>query len=336
VAARLAATAFAVAVTIALFMTLGPKRTRLVAQVMAAVIGAACVIGLQLAAIQSLGSLSRTDVLGSSALVAFAPDSGSILYWPARAAVGDPTALAGVLGSSTLLLGAAIALFAPRFGDCVIAASGVSPTTTRRLSNSNGFRRATPRRALRLKEWLLLRRDPWLVSQTLMQILYLVPPAFLLWRAFGEGAGAVVVLVPVLVMAAGQLAGGLAWLAISGEDAPELVATAPISATQILRAKIEAVIGIIGLVFLPFVAAIALISLWHAVVPRWQLRHRRLRQFRSSIFSARRPGEATSADGRRPRARLRLRRRFPRSPGPAPRHSPQQARGSQRCPACLR
>jgi ABC-2 type transport system permease protein len=266
VAASLTATAFAVAVTIALFMTLGPKRTRLVAQVMAAVIGAACVIGLQLAAIQSLGSLSRTDVLGSSALVAFAPDSGSILYWPARAAVGDPTALAGVLGSSTLLLGAAIALFAPRFGDCVIAASGVSPTTTRRLSNSNGFRRATPRRALRLKEWLLLRRDPWLVSQTLMQILYLVPPAFLLWRAFGEGAGAVVVLVPVLVMAAGQLAGGLAWLAISGEDAPELVATAPISATQILRAKIEAVIGIIGLAFLPFVAAIALISLWHAVV----------------------------------------------------------------------
>jgi ABC-2 type transport system permease protein len=266
VAISLTAMAFAVTMTIALFMALGPKRTRLVAQVMAAVIGAACVIGLQLAAIWSLGSLSRTDVLVSSALVAFAPESGSILYWPARAAVGDLTALAGVLGFSTLLLGAAIALFAPRFGDCIIAATGVSQTTTRQPSNSNGFRRATPRRALRLKEWLLLRRDPWLVSQTFMQILYLVPPAFLLWRGFGEGAGAVVVLVPVLVMAAGQLAGGLAWLAISGEDAPELVATAPISATEMLRAKIEAVMGVIGLVFLPFVAAIALISLWHAVV----------------------------------------------------------------------
>jgi ABC-2 type transport system permease protein len=266
VAISFTAMAFAVALTIALFMTLGPNRTRLVAQVMAAVIGAACVIGLQLAAIQSVGSLSRTEILSSSALVAWAPASGSLLYWPARAATGDLAALAGVLGVSMLLLGAAIALFAPRFGECALAAGSVAQAARRRLSTSNGFRRVTPRRALRLKEWLLLRRDPWLVSQTLMQILYLVPPAFLLWRGWGEGAGAIVVLVPVLVMAAGQLAGGLAWLAISGEDAPELVATAPVSAAEIFRAKIEAVMGAIGLVFAPFVTAIALMSLWHAAV----------------------------------------------------------------------
>jgi ABC-2 type transport system permease protein len=258
--------AFALALTIALFMTLGPKRTRLAAQVMAAVIGAACVIGLQLAAIETLGSLSRTEILGSSALVAIAPESGSMLYWPARAAAGDLAALAGVVAFSVFLLGASIALFAPRFGNCALAVGGVSRTPTRRLTTSNGFRRSTPRRALRMKEWLLLRRDPWLVSQSLMQILYLVPPAFLIWRGWGEGSGTVVVMVPVLVMAAGQLAGGLAWLAISGEDAPELVATAPVSAREILRAKVEAVMGAIGLVFLPFVAAIALLSPWHAAV----------------------------------------------------------------------
>ena len=56
-------------------------------------------------------------------------------------------------------------------------------------------------------------------------------------------------------MAAGQLAGGLAWLAISGEDAPDLVATAPIPASWIVRAKIEAVIGSVALVFAPFVIA---------------------------------------------------------------------------------
>src|SRR5262249_7028249 len=143
---------------------------------------------------------------------------------------------------------------------------GVPRTTSRGRGRANGFRRATPRRALRLKEWLLLTRDPWLVSQSLMQILYLVPPAVLLWRGWGDNANVVVVLVPVLVMAAGQLAGALAWLAISGEDAPELVATAPISTTQIVRAKVEAVMGSIALVFLPFVAAIALMSLWHAMV----------------------------------------------------------------------
>jgi ABC-2 type transport system permease protein len=119
---------------------------------------------------------------------------------------------------------------------------------------------------LRQKEWTLLLRDPWLVSQTLMQILYLLPPALLLWRSYGEGTGALVILVPVLVMAAGQLAGGLAWLAISGEDAPDLVATAPVLRRHVVRAKIEAVLGGIALAFAPFVAALAFLSVFHAAV----------------------------------------------------------------------
>ena len=93
-----------------------------------------------------------------------------------------------------------------------------------------------------------------------MQILYLLPPALLLWRSYGEGTGALVVLVPVLVMAAGQLAGGLAWLAISGEDAPDLVATAPIPRSLVVRAKIEAVLGAIAIAFAPFIAALAFLS----------------------------------------------------------------------------
>ena len=109
-------------------------------------------------------------------------------------------------------------------------------------------------------------RDPWLISQTLMQILYLLPPALLLWITFRSGAGSYVVLIPVVVMAAGQLAGGLAWLSISGEDAPDLVASAPIAAGRVLRAKIEAVIGMIALVFAPIVAALAFDSLFAAVV----------------------------------------------------------------------
>jgi ABC-2 type transport system permease protein len=264
-AVSLSAMAAAVVLTVALFATLGPKRTRLAAQIVAAVIGAAFVIGLQVAAIQSLGTLSRTDFLSSSAVVALAPAPESILYWPARAAIGNIAALAAVLGASALLLAASIALFAPRFGEFAGAAAGASITACRQ-SRSNPFQTATPEHALRLKECLLLKRDPWLASQTLMQILYLVPPAFLLWRSYGDGAGAMAVLVPVLVMAAGQLSGGLAWLAISGEDAPELILTAPVPARQIVRAKIEAVMGIIGVVFLPFVAAIAVISPWHAPV----------------------------------------------------------------------
>lgn len=260
-----AATALAVALTIALFRSIGPKRTRLIAQIVAAVIGAAFVIGLQIAAIMSYGKLSRLEFLRSEALISMTPDTGSIVWWPARAMMGDQMALIVVCTVSLLLLAAAVAIFSPRFGDHAVAAAGVSFATTRQLRES-GFRNTSPRRALRHKEWTLLRRDPWLVSQTLMQILYLLPPALFLWRSYGDTSGVFVVLVPVLVMAAGQLAGGLAWLAISGEDAPELVATAPIPASWIIRAKIEGVMGAVAIVFTPFIAALALISPYEALV----------------------------------------------------------------------
>ena len=93
-----------------------------------------------------------------------------------------------------------------------------------------------------------------------MQLLYLLPPGLMLWRAFGSNSSDVVLLVPVLVMAAGQLAGGLAWLAISGEDAPDLVATAPIPPGFVIRAKTEAVILSVLMVFAPFAAVMALAS----------------------------------------------------------------------------
>jgi ABC-2 type transport system permease protein len=261
-----AATALAVGLTVALFHGVGPKRTRLVAQVVAAVIGAAFVIGLQVAAILSYGSLSRISVLQSQTVLALAPDAGSIIWWPARAALGDGMALAGVLAVSFVMLAATIVFVAPRFGEYAITAAGAAGSTVSQVRRSVAFRHTSPRRVLRRKEWMLLRRDPWLVSQTLMQMLYLIPPAVLLWRSFDNGKGAYQLLVPVLVMAAGQLAGGLAWLAISGEDAPDLVATAPVPPSFIVRAKIEAVLGAIAVIFAPLVVVLAIASPWHALV----------------------------------------------------------------------
>ena len=260
-----AAGALAVALTVALFRVIGPKRTRLAAQIVAAVIGAAFVIGLQVAAILSYGTLSRTDVLQSGAVLALTPDVGSIVWWPARAVLGDTVALIGVLTISLMLLAAAIALVAPRFGEYAVAATAAGGSALGGARTPTRFRPASPRRALRSKEWMLLRRDPWLVSQTLMQMLYLVPPAIMLWRSFAAGGGASL-LVPVLVMAAGQLAGGIAWLTISGEDAPDLVATAPVSPRLVLHAKIEAVLGIIALVFAPLVGVLAVAAPWHGLV----------------------------------------------------------------------
>jgi ABC-2 type transport system permease protein len=99
-----------------------------------------------------------------------------------------------------------------------------------------------------------------------MQLLYLVPPALMLWRSFSNSSTAIVLITPVVVMAAGQLAGGLAWLTISGEDAADLVATAPLSPSQVIRAKIEVVLIAIGMMFAPLVGALAFASILQAAV----------------------------------------------------------------------
>ena len=259
-------TAVAVALTVGLFRTIGPKRTRLVAQVIAAVIGAAFVIGLQAVAILFYGTLARPSFLVSGSVVALAPGIGSPLWWPARAVLGDPLALAGVILVSLAVLGGAIAVFSHRFGDHALAAASAALTGGRQRRRARGFRSDTARRVLRRKEWALLRRDTWLVSQTLTQLLYLLPPALLLSRNFADTASTLVVVIFAMVAVSGQLSGGLAWLAVSGEDAPDLVATAPVTANAVVGAKIEAVMAAVGLIFAPFILVLVAVAPGYAAV----------------------------------------------------------------------
>ena len=265
IAIGLSAAAVATAVTIVLFRLIGPSRTRLVAQILAAIIGAGFVIALQIAAILSYGTLSRLAVLTSDAAATFVPDIESIVWWPARAALGDGEALLHLVAGGLVLLGAVMAMFSPRFADIVVSASA-NAARVHQGSRGMAFRANSRQQALRRKEFVLLRRDPWLLSQTLMQLLYLVPPALLLWRSFADGSAAIVLITPVIVMAAGQLAGGLAWLTISGEDAADLVATAPLPASRVTRAKIEVVLIAIGVIFAPLVLALLFISPLQAAV----------------------------------------------------------------------
>jgi ABC-2 type transport system permease protein len=259
-ALAMVAAAVAVMLTVGLFRTIGAKRTRLCAQIIAAVIGASFAIGVQFAAILSYGTPSRVVLLQSAALTKYAPDIGSILWLPARATLGDLPALAIVFSIGVVTLTATICIFTPRFGQLALATGGISQNPIRRARRSCGFRRTGPRRALRRKEWMLLRRDPWLISQTLMQLLYLLPPAFLLWRSFYSGSAVSALLVPILIIAAGQLAGSLAWLAVSGEDAPDLIASAPVTTAHVVRARTEAVVGVTAVVFGPFAVALTFVA----------------------------------------------------------------------------
>ena len=103
------------------------------------VVGAAFMIALQVSAILSYGTLSRVDVLRSEMLAAVAPELGSPLYWPARAMLGDLTALACVFTIGVTLLAAAVITLSPRFEDHVMDAAGVSSRGTRRRPTSRCF-----------------------------------------------------------------------------------------------------------------------------------------------------------------------------------------------------
>ena len=118
-----------------LFRLIGPSRTRLVAQILAAIIGAGFVIALQIAAILSYGTLSRFAVLTSDAAAAFAPDPDSTLWWPARAAIGDGEVLLLLLACGLVLLGGVMAIFSPQFAD----------TVAQRLGDCHDHAAAAPR-----------------------------------------------------------------------------------------------------------------------------------------------------------------------------------------------
>ena len=266
IAVSFASTSLAVILTMLLFQLMGPARTRIVAQIAAAVVGGMFVIGLQVAAMLSTGTLSRLQFLTSPDLLVHVPGLESTFWHPARAAMGDGYSLVVVLGGAFLLFSIVTAHYAPRFADYALTASSRPQDVVRRKPRGTRFRVGPAASALRLKERRLLLRDPWLISQSLMQLLYLIPPAVLLWTSLGGTGAATIVLVPVLIMAAGQLAGGLAWLAISGEDAPDLVHSAPLTGSQLLRAKIEVVLQCVGAVMLPFAFFLAFISPREAVV----------------------------------------------------------------------
>lgn len=259
-------TALSLTITVGLFKIVGAKKTRLIAQIIAAVVGAAFIIGIQIAAISSLGTVSRVSFLNSDMVLKIVPSIDNFVWFPAKAMLGNLSEFVICMALAVTSIVVAVAVFSDKFGEKVLAASNFSGGAAKQSSARSVFKQRSVSSHLRQKEWKLLLRDHWLISQSLMQILYLLPPAFMLWKGFGEAGALDVVVVPILVMATGQLAGGLAWLAISGEDAPDLVATAPVPPNSITRAKIEAVLGAIALVTCPIIVVLAFLNPVLAIV----------------------------------------------------------------------
>ncbi len=246
--------------TMGLFRLCGPQRTRLVAQVAATLIGAGFALGLQVANVMPESALAAFFALVDAAEPGGLFDRASLWWLPVRAAAGQPAALALWGAASLAVFFAAALLLARAFaaGALSTAGAGASQPRARRRFRFRGGAGAS----LRRKEWRLISRDPWLASQILLQVIYTMPVSVVLWRAQGPDGSIALSIAPALVVVAAHISASLAWLAISSEDAPEFLASAPVTRGEIERRKLEAIAGPLALLF-----AAPLIGMW-MVMPK--------------------------------------------------------------------
>jgi ABC-2 type transport system permease protein len=242
--------------TLALVRVLGARRTRVLAQVLGAVAGA-----LLFLVSQSYSMFSQT-AQGDSAARSLqrlaqspwlAPDSA--LWLPGRAVLGEPLPMLvmAVLGLAAFMLTVGRT---HRFFVHGVQQAASSARAVARPAGAVGFRfRRSLFDTVVVKEWRLIARDPHLLSQVLLQLVYLVPLLFLILRkndapgpAIGTG----------LALLCSSLSSSLAWIIVAAEDAPDLLQSSPAAGHTIGLAKLAASV-------MPPLLLVALPLLWLTV-----------------------------------------------------------------------
>lgn len=264
-ALALLASAVGLGIAMAMFRLIGARATRTFGQILAAFVGAGFFLASQARSLlpdhgAGLGRL----FLALTQSKALDPDAP--LAWPARAATGDLAALGGLVAVSLAVFTALTFGLGRRFAEDASVAAGALMSTPRRQSAAlrrESFR-SGPFQALLIKELRLLMRDPILLSQVLLRTLYVVPLTLLITRngahsQAASGGLSLVAAAGAVVFMAGQVAGSLAWITISAEDAPELLACAPVAGGLTRRAKLTAtLIPVAALMSAPVGVLIAL------------------------------------------------------------------------------
>jgi ABC-2 type transport system permease protein len=264
-------TALGVLLAMGLFKLIGPRRTRTVAQVLGAVIGASVFLTSQLPNILGHSNGNRYEHMAKTLFAHSAAQPGWVT-WPARAVIGQPLPLLSIVVPSVLLFVLVLWVLGRRFADNAAAVAGAPERLTVQKSRAGAFQFKTGlNRVMVIKELKLVFRDPALVSQVLLQCLYLIPASFMIVRGIGSAGGGLLSAAAyasgagVVTFMAGQLAAGFGWLTISAEEAPELLICAPISQGQVAKAKVMAVaIPTLAILTIPIVA-IAWFSFWAAI-----------------------------------------------------------------------
>jgi len=238
----------------------GPRAARSTAQVLTALLAGSVVICTQILRAGGHGQSARNGyavVYGWARAHHWGETGAPALI--ARAALGDGLATAALV----VLAVALFALTGIGFERGFLAAyrrgvhTGASPARRRRTAKtgiSARFARSLLG-AILTKELALLRRSPQIMATMLLRMIYLVPMMLILLREQGALLPSVAF---IGVFVATQLTGDLAWLVISGEDSPDLMAAAPVAPRAIGRARMLAAMTL-GMIALTPVVALLLV-----------------------------------------------------------------------------
>lgn len=252
----------AMLLTLWLVRLLGARRARTFAQILTAMLAALVFLGFQLPNL-----LQGTPVNSATTIVDLQTWLGdhrwlnaqSWLWFPVQAIFFQPTAVC-----LTLLLSGGLAWFTVvalhhSFISGTQQSVTVKQSRSRRIQDTHfttGFNRM-----VLLKEWRIIGRNPYLISQTLLSILFLIPFLVIVLRGNSQSFANLSTLVTsALPLIGGNLTSALTLLCVSGEEAPDLLKSSPIQGTKLRRLKLLAALIPVWLLLSP----IFLILIWRS------------------------------------------------------------------------
>jgi ABC-2 type transport system permease protein len=242
-------------VAICLFLWCDPRRVRAIAQLCAAIIGGAFLLAMQVSAMLPPAARGAVaDYLARS-------NAAAVLEPAVAAASGDAASLVSLIAISSVLFAVAALALSTGFLRASLRAAGAAAESDgpRTIADRGLQFGAGVAKSLRRKEWRLLRRDHSVFAQLSLQIIYTVPLAVVLLRS-ADNMPLAMALSPTIVVIAAQVAASLAWITVSGEDAPELIAAAPVSRAEVESAKIAAIGVPVLIILAPALLGLALVS----------------------------------------------------------------------------
>jgi ABC-2 type transport system permease protein len=251
------ATGIALLIVTALFRLLGPRNTRVLAQIISALAGASIFLSFQyfnISGRRGVGPMSQEQMAQIIVNTNINPKE----WWlfPARAFTGEITSILLWVIVAAIVFPVGVWIFSRSFVADAAAASAMGRKKKAVDRHVAAVRGGVMRSVVR-KEFRLLARDPVLISQIGLQIVYLLPLGFFLLRPGGGMQLTEAAFVPALTLLSSALSGSLIWITVSAEDAPDLIASAPVAISRVDRAKLIAAVAPVWTVM-----AVPLIALW--------------------------------------------------------------------------